>query len=360
MSATQGATVRPTASPAGPTGSDERVAKTSPLRRLATRPELGAVAGTIGVWIFFAVIAGDRGFLSLRGTANYLEVAAQLGILAVAVALLMIGGEFDLSIGSTIGACGMILALLSVEYGWNIWLAAFTSLVFALLIGAFNGILVVKTGLPSFIITLGTLLIIRGITVGVTRQVTGRTVVGGIDDLPGYSGIRDVFSRNVSISGASFSASIFWWIVVAAAATWILMRTSFGNWIFGVGGNQQAARNVGVPVTLVKLALFMGTASAAWLVAVIQVLDARSADVVRGGGSEFTAIIAAVIGGTLLTGGYGSAIGAVFGALIYGMVRQGNVFAGIDPGWEDAVLGAMLVIAVLVNRYIRARALEAR
>lgn len=354
MSQSHGAAMQPAA------GQDERVARTGVIRRLLTRPELGAVAGTIAVWIFFAITAGDTGFLSMRGTANYLEVAAQLGILAVAVALLMIGGEFDLSIGSTIGACGMILALLSVEYGWNIWLAAITSLVFALLLGAFNALLVLRTGLPSFIITLGTLLIIRGVTVGITRRVTGRTVVGGLDDLPGFEGIRSVFARSFSIAGASFSVAILWWLGVAAVATWVLMRTSFGNWIFGVGGNVQAARNVGVPVSLVKLALFMTTAASAWLVAVIQVLDARSADVVRGGGSEFTAIIAAVIGGTLLTGGYGSAVGAVFGALIYGMVRQGNVFAGIDPGWEDAVLGAMLVIAVLVNRFIRARAMEAR
>ena len=354
MGVTRGASVRPAAV------GDERLAKVSTARRLLIRPEMGAVAGAIGVWVFFALYAGDRGFLSMRGTANYLEVAAQLGILAVAVALLMIGGEFDLSIGSTIGACGMILALLSVEYGWNIWLAMVASLAFALLLGVFNGYLVLRTGLPSFIVTLGTLLMIRGVTVGITRRVTGRTVVGGLDDVPGYSSLRSLFARSVEIGGAAFSVSILWWLGVAAAATWVLLRTSFGNWIFGVGGNLQAARNVGVPVSLVKVALFMATACAAWLVAVIQVLDARSADVVRGGGAEFTAIIAAVIGGTLLTGGYGSAIGAVFGALIYGMVRQGIVFAGVDPGWEDAVLGAMLVIAVMVNRWIRTRAMEAR
>ncbi len=178
MSQSHGAAMHPAAGP------DERVARTGLLRRLLSRPELGAVAGTIAVWIFFAIVAGDSGFLSMRGTANYLEVAAQLGILAVAVALLMIGGEFDLSIGSTIGACGMILALLTVEYGWNIWLAAATSLVFALLIGAFNGLLVLRTGLPSFIVTLGTLLIIRGVTVGITRRITGRTVVVGWTTCP--------------------------------------------------------------------------------------------------------------------------------------------------------------------------------
>ncbi|MDP9469363.1 MAG: ABC transporter permease [Chloroflexota bacterium] len=344
----------------GVAGGDERLANVSPLRRLLVRPEMGAVAGAIGVWVVFAIRAGDRGFVSMRGTANYLEVAAQLGILAVAVALLMIGGEFDLSVGSIIGACGMITALLAAEEGWNLGFSIAASFLFALLIGVFNGFLVLRTGLPSFIVTLGTLLIIRGITIGVTRNVTGRTVIGGLNDVPGYEGARSVFANNLRVGAADFSVSILWWLGVAAVATWVLLRTSFGNWIFGVGGNLQAARNVGVPVSLVKIALFMSTAAAAWLVSTIQVLDAKSADVVRGGGAEFTAIIAAVIGGTLLTGGYGSAIGAVFGALIYGMVRQGIVFSGVDPGWEDAVLGAMLVVAVIVNRYIRTRAMEAR
>jgi simple sugar transport system permease protein len=259
-----------------------------------------------------------------------------------------------------IGACGIIFALLSIEFGWNVWLAMLASLAFALLLGVFNGFLVLRTSLPSFIITLGTLLMIRGVTIGITRQTTGRTVVSGLDDAPGYDAIRTIFASDVTIAGAGFSIAIVWWLGVAAFATWVLLRTSFGNWIFGVGGNEQAARNVGVPISLVKIVLFMGTAVAAWLVAMIQVLGARSADVVRGTGSEFTAIIAAVIGGVLLTGGYGSAIGPVFGALIFGMVRQGIVFMGVDPGWEDAVLGAMLVIAVLVNRYIRTQAMGGR
>ena len=282
------------------------------MRRLLSRPELGAVAGTIAVWIFFAIVAGDRGFLSMRGTANYLEVAAQLGILAVAVALLMIGGEFDLSIGSTIGACGMILALLSVEYGWNIWLAALASLVFALLLGAFNGILVLRTGLPSFIITLGTLLIIRGVTSASRAGMTGRTSVGGLRRRPGIRTAHPLgFRREYRDRAARISrCAILWWLGWRAVATWVLMRTSFGNWIFGVGGNVQAARNVGVPVSLVKITLFMATAAAAWLVAVIQVWTRVARTSSAAAASEFTAIIAAVIGGTLLTGGYGSAIGA--------------------------------------------------
>jgi simple sugar transport system permease protein len=354
MAVTQQVSERP------PLAGDERVATVGPFRRLLIRPEMGAVAGSIVVWSFFAIAAGGRGFLSLGGTASYLEVAAELGILAVGVALLMIGGEFDLSIGSIIGASGMISALLYSEWGWNLWGAIAVSLVFALLIGFINGYLILRTGLPSFIVTLGTLFIVRGVTIGMTRLITGRTQVGGLQNASGYAGAHRIFASELRFGTAAFPVSILWWIGLAALATWVLLRTPFGNWIFGVGGSLQAARNVGVPVDRVKILLFMTTAAMGWLVATIQILNTRGADVLRGQGREFIAIIAVVIGGTLLTGGYGSAIGAVFGALIYGMVYQGVVYAGIDADWVQAFLGGMLLIAVLVNRYIRSQATEAR
>lgn len=341
-------------------GTDERVSKTNPLRRLLVRPEMGAVAGSIAVWLFFAGVAGNRGFLSLAGAATYLELAAELGILAVAVALLMIGGEFDLSIGSIIGASGLMITILATKYGINIWLAMLITLVFALTIGFINGYLVLTTGLPSFIVTLATLYIVRGATIGTTRAITGRTQVGGLDKAAGFESARGVFASDLTIGGAGFPISILWWLVIAALATWVLLRTSFGNWIFGVGGDVHAARNVGVPVKRVKIALFMLTALAACMVAIIQVITFSGADVLRGEGREFFAIIAVVIGGTLLTGGYGSAIGAVFGALIFGMVRQGIVFAGVNADWFQVFLGVMLLIAVLVNRFVRSRAMEAR
>ncbi|MCA1645677.1 MAG: ABC transporter permease, partial [Chloroflexi bacterium] len=139
---------------------DERVTSSNPLRRLLVRPEMGALAGSIAVWLFFAIVAGRNGFLSLGGAATYLQVAAELGILAVAVALLMIGGEFDLSVGSIIGATGMIVTVLSVQLNWNLWLALAVAIAFALAIGFFNGYLVLRTGLPSFIVTLATLYIV--------------------------------------------------------------------------------------------------------------------------------------------------------------------------------------------------------
>jgi simple sugar transport system permease protein len=342
------------------TAGDDRLLRVNPLRRLLVRPEMGAVAGSIAVWIFFAVVAGQRGFLSLSGTATYLSVSADLGILAIAVALLMIGGEFDLSIGSIIGGCGMIVAILPAQYGWNIWAAIAVALVFALIVGFLNGYLVLRTLLPSFIVTLASMFILRGVTIGITRLLTGRTQVGGLQDAAGYDSARAIFASDIPIGGAGFTITIVWWLALAALATWLLLRTSFGNWIFGAGGDAQAARNVGVPVARVKIVLFMLTALAGWLIAVMQALRFTGSDVLRGQGSEFLTIIAVVVGGTLLTGGYGSAIGAVFGALIFGMVRQGIVFMGIDADWYQVFLGAMLLIAVVLNRYVRSRAMETR
>jgi simple sugar transport system permease protein len=343
-----------------PAADDDRLLASSALNRMLVRPEMGALVGAAAIWIYFAVVAGDRGFVSALGTATYLEVASQLGILAVAVSLLMIGGEFDLSIGSVIGAAGMIVALLSVEYGWNIWAAIPVAALASIGVGVINGVLVMRTGLPSFIITLAMLFIIRGLTIALTRIITGRTQVGGIRDVAGYDLAEQVFASRVRIGGAGFSVSILWWLGLTALATWVLLRTPFGNWVFGVGGNQQAARNLGVPVLAVKVALFMLSGLAGCLVAVIQLVGQSGTDVTRGGQQEFYAIIAVVIGGTLLTGGYGSAIGAALGALIFGMVRQGIVFAGVDADWFQVFLGGMLLIAVLINRFVRSRAMEAR
>ncbi|HXF63424.1 MAG TPA: ABC transporter permease [Caldilineaceae bacterium] len=338
---------------------DERMVESGWLRRLLMRPELGALGGAVLIWLFFAVVA-PVGFLSLRGTSSYLEVSAHLGILAVAVALLMIGGEFDLSIGSMIGLAGATMAILSAYLGVPLYASSAIALLFTLVIGLLNGLLVITTRLPSFIITLGSLFVVRGLTIGLTRLLTGRTQVGGLDKVEGYSLMRTIFDSDILIAGVSFPISIVWWLAVTALATWVLLRTPVGNWIFGAGGSAVAARNVGVPVDKLKVGLFMTTAFAAWLVATIQITVVKSADTLRGEQQEFIAIIAAVIGGNLLTGGYGSAVGAALGALIFGMVKQGIVFAGVDADWFNVFLGSMLIVAVLVNNLIRQRAERAR
>jgi simple sugar transport system permease protein len=333
----------------------ERVRKVGALRRWLTRPELAAVAGAILVFVFFAVVAGDSGFLTAGGAASYLEVAAQLGIVAVPVAMLMIGGEFDLSVGSMVGAAGMIIAITITEYGWPLWAAVLLAFAVALAVGFFNGYLVIRTGLPSFIVTLGMLFALRGLTIGFARLLTGRTQLG-LGDAASGSPLTPLFAGTIG----SFSVTIIWWVVLAVLGTWVLQRTTFGNWIFGAGGDANAARNVGVPVNRVKIILFMCTALSAALLATIQVLDAGSADVLRGELLELQAIAASVIGGVLLTGGYGSVVGALFGALIFGMVQQGIFFTGVNTDWFLVFVGAMLLVAVLFNNVIRKRASEAR
>ncbi len=347
-------------SPAPPQA-DERIRQVSGLSRLMARPELGAVVGAILVWVFFAIVAFENNFVSWATTAAILNRAAPLGILAIAVALLMIGGEFDLSIGSIVGFAGMTIMVLVTPadaggFGWSLWPAILVALVVALVTGFFNGFLVISTKLPSFIITLATLFIFRGLTIALTRARTNRTQLGNLDEVEGFALADALFASQWEVFGARFRVAILWWIGLAAIATWILLRTRQGNWIFGSGGDANSARNVGVPVNRVKIALFMTTAFAAFLVAVIQAVQFTGADTLRGFQQEFEAIIAVVVGGTLLTGGYGSAIGAFFGALIFAMVQQGIIITGVDGDWFQVFVGGVLVIAVIFNNYIRQKA----
>ena len=320
--------------------------------RILTRPEVAAAAGVVLVWVLFALAAGPA-FRSIAGTASYLNAAAPLGILAVGIALLMIGGEFDLSVGSIVGAAGMSIMVLTTELGWSVWPAIGATVLLCLLIGFVNGYTVVRTKLPSFIVTLAMLFIVRGLTIATARGVTRRTQLGGLDDVPGYELARLVFGSDPV---AGLRVSIVWWLGTAAVATWLLVRTPWGNWIFAAGGQPEAARNVGVRVARVKIGLFMTTALCACLVGIVQAVRFTGADALRGQLQEFYAIIAVVIGGTLLTGGYGSVVGAVFGALIFGMVRQGIVMTGIDADWFQVFLGGMLLLAVFVNHYVLVRA----
>jgi simple sugar transport system permease protein len=268
----------------------------------------------------------------------------------------MIAGEFDLSVGSMIGAAGVLLALPVTEFGWPLWLALPFTFAAAACIGLINGLLVVRTGVPAFIVTLAALFILRGVTIGVTGLVTDSTQVVGVNEALGDDPLLPLFSGELW----GLPVSVFWWLALTALGTWLLARTRFGNWALATGGDAAAARSTGVPVRRVKVVLFCSTSLAAALVGVLVVLGTGSADVLGGELKEFEAITAAVIGGTLLTGGYGSVVGAAFGALIFGMVSQGIFFTGVAADWFQSVLGAMLLAAVLVNQFARRRALEAR
>jgi simple sugar transport system permease protein len=322
-------------------------------RAVLIRPELGALIGTVAVFLFFAAVAGESGFLTQQGTFNYVEVAAEVGIMAVAVTLLMIAGEFDVSIGSMFGAAGVALAIPVVEWGWPLWGAIPFTFVIAAAIGAINGMLVVRTGLPSFIVTLAALFILRGVTISVTRAVTdGGSSVAGLHEPLGDDVLLPLFSGKVL---GDMPVSLVWWIALVAIGTWILMATRFGNWILGTGGNAESARRLGVPSNWVKILLFVATACAAALASIIATLNANSANVQAGQLKEFEAIAATVIGGTLLTGGSGTVIGGAIGALLFGMVSQGIFFTGVDADLFQVFLGGILLAAVLMNQFIRSR-----
>ena len=302
--------------------------------------------------MFFAVFA-HNGFLSVQGTKSYLEVSSEIGILAIGVALLMISGEFDLSVGSLIGFSSMSLSLLTVEANLTMPAASLLTLLMVIFIGYCNGMIVVKSGLPSFIITLGSLFMIRGFTIAVSKIIIGRTQIGGIEESKGFSVMATIFSNSLTISGTDFPISIFWWMLFGVLGYFLLKHTQLGNWIFATGASQESAKLMGIPVKKVKISLFMLTAFCSWFIAVTQVTTFGGADVLRGEQKEFIAIIAVVIGGTLLTGGYGSIIGAMIGALIFGIVKQGIIFAGVDADWFQVFMGIMLVSAVLVNGTFR-------
>ena len=357
---------------------DERIRKVSIVSNLLGKPELGAISGALLVFAFFGIFAGDTGMFAPDGVVNWGTVSAQLGILAVGACLLMIAGEFDLSIGSMIGFAGMMIAIPAVFWGWPVWLAILFAFACAMLIGFINGYIVIKTGLPSFIVSLAFLFILRGMTIGLAQLLTNRTIVGGVRDVAeeqgdwlaplfgdyafkgvfawlAESGIMPTFADGSPLV-AGVPMVVVWFLVLAVLAYFILQKTTIGNWIFASGGDAVAARNVGVPASAVKVGLFMFTAFCATVYAACQVTEFGSAAADRGLLKEFEAIIAAVIGGTLLTGGYGSIVGACFGALIFGVVQMGIFFMNVDSSWFRVFLGGMLLIAVIFNNFVRSKA----
>ncbi|MGF3130334.1 ABC transporter permease [Streptomyces albidoflavus] len=348
--------------PATPSGladgpaADERLITRSPLKKLLGRPELGAVVGAVAVFLFFTFAADS--FLQLSSLTTVLYAASTIGIMAVPVALLMIGGEFDLSTGVAVTSSALISSMFSYQVTANVWVGVGVSLLLTLAVGLFNGVLLTRTRLPSFIITLGTFLMLTGLNLGLTKLISGTVSTKSIADMEGFDSARAVFASTLTVGGVHIKITVLWWIALVAVATWILLRTRYGNWIFAAGGDADAARAVGVPVRATKIGLYLGVALGAWISGQHLLF---SFDVVQSGegvGNELIYIIAAVIGGCLITGGYGSAIGSAIGALIFGMTSKGIVYAEWNPDWFKFFLGAMLLLATLLNHWVRKRAEE--
>ncbi|GBQ65727.1 ribose/xylose/arabinose/galactoside ABC transporter permease [Ameyamaea chiangmaiensis NBRC 103196] len=360
-------------SPESPVSRDERLQTTGFLVRLMRRPELGAIGGLIIVGIFFLFTANSAMF-TLNGGLTIMNPSAQLGIMAVAVSLLMIGGEFDLSIGSMVAFAGLVFGIFLLEWHFPLIIAVAATLVVAALVGAINGAVVQATRLPSFIVTLAFFFILRGLSLVGLKIVTGGTTqLRGFTEATADSVFTPLFSgfafsglfRRLADLGLiellpdgtpaapGIPIAVVWFVFFTALATWCLLKTKVGNWIFASGGDARAARNSGVPVDRVKMGLFILTACSAAFVGILTVMDAGSTDAMRGLQKEFQAVIAAVIGGCLLTGGYGSALGAFFGSIIFGIVSIGLSYTTFDSDWFQVFLGVMLLIAVIFNNHLR-------
>ncbi|HAF70560.1 MAG: Inner-membrane translocator [Acetothermia bacterium 64_32] len=311
--------------------------------RARKRPEFGVFVGFLIVFTGFT-FAAER-FLTFDSIAGIITVAAELGIVTAGITFLMIAGEFDLSVGSVLGVSGMIFAITAAA-GLPHIVGLLLALVAAAFIGLVNGLLVVRTGVPSFIITLGSMMLWRGVILAVTGGFPVRYW--------GDSGL--LFALNGRFA-EQLRMSAFWFLGVVVILAFILTRTRYGNWVFATGGGPQAARTLGIRIDRVKIINFMVSAVLAGLAGCIQFARFHSVDPTRGQGLELEAIAAAVIGGALMTGGYGSMIGAMLGALLVGMVRSGLVMAGAPSYWYQAFIGIVLIVASVVNIKLRRWAL---
>ncbi|OUD08551.1 hypothetical protein BVC71_13725 [Marivivens niveibacter] len=336
------------------------------LLGLLRRPEAGAAAGFILVFIFFSYFGWDKNFLTPLGSSTWLNFASKVGIIAIPVGFLMIAGELDISVGAMIPAGGIVMAMATNQFGMNIWFAVGFTMVVAGMIGWVNGMLVTRTQVPSLIVTLATLFVIAGLNAYLSKQIAGTTQHSVPD-----AGIVSEFilgdyhswiigeGENSFTIFRSLQSSFFIWIVFSIVCFYILHVSPWGNWIFAMGGDQESARNAGIPTNGLKIALFMLSAMAAALVGVTEGVLANSASTTTQFGMIFNSIICVVVGGVLLTGGFGTVTGTFFGTLTFGIVFQGINFTSFDKDLNMLFIGVLLLIAVLMNDTFRKLATNA-
>ena len=377
---------------------DERIRKIGFIEGALRRPELGSIFGLIIVVVAYMLLTGPINsaaghkntffdmWVSSQGVQAWVELTAYIGIIGIAAALLMISGEFDLSIGANVALGGHTLAMM-VLAGVPLPLAILITFALLAVLGFATGLLVVTTGLPSFIVTLGFWFANRGFAnylafrvhdtsrLDIKKQLEESKVLqdGQIIELPDPTKIDDIFAFKEGFFGWTrdaaaaadpwvfyfFNAEVYYFILIALIAVWVLNFSKVGNWIFASGGDPVAARAVGVPVSRVKIGLFMNSAVMAGFLGMIFVLGAGVSDPLAGDFRELHAIAAAVIGGCALTGGYGTVIGAVLGALIFSIVQIGIRFVPlIDNNLFRVIVGLMLLGSALLNQFIRNRVVK--
>ena len=313
------------------------------------RPAAASVLSLIIVLAFYVVIGGvDLG--RLAGAASWVNFAANLGIVALPVGLLMIAGEIDISIGAMIPAGSITTAILSGYYGLPIGVGMAGALALGVLVGLVNGLLAVRTTVPTLIITLGTLVGMQGVVLSAAVLLTGNASVA----LTSPDWAKFAFGHLIA---GSYQVIIVWWLILTILFAFVVHYTRYGNWIFAMGGDKISARNAGIPTRGLTIVLFVLSASCAAFVGMCQAIQFNSAQVSGGMGYIFNTIVSIVVGGVLLTGGFGSVSGIFFGALTFAIVSQGIYFTNIDRNWSNLIIGVMLLIAVAMNEAFRRRAL---
>lgn len=319
------------------------------INQFVKRSEFGAAVSLIIIWSFFAIFLNDNGINSLRSIKSMFDLAAVVGILAMPATLLLISGEFDLSIGSMLAISGLLFAICVTKFGLPLWLSVIIVLAASILFGFIQGGIVVKTKIPSLIVSLGSLFFLRGLTYGILNTFIGRTEIGGFLNYVEGTWWAQIFAGKIGI----IQAPVIWWLLLAILCMYILNVTRFGNWIFSSGGSPEAARALGVPVNKVKIILFMATAASAALLGIMQVFKLGGAEAMRGLYKEMEVVITIVLGGTLISGGAGSPLGTFFACITLAVLRQGIFFTDLDFSWYQSALGVVLIIAILINRYAK-------
>jgi simple sugar transport system permease protein len=314
------------------------------------RPEFGAVLSFIAVIAFYAAFGGVS-LGTLFGAASWINFAANLGIVALPVGLLMIAGELDISIGAMIPAGSMSIAILSGYYELPIVIGMLGTLTIGVLVGLVNGFLAVRTRVPSLIITLGTLVAVQGLV------LAGSVILTGVASVPlnAPAWAKTVFGDLIQ---GKFQVIILWWLALTVVFGFVLHATRYGNWIFAMGGDEVSARNAGIPTDRLRIALFVLSSTAASFVGMCGAILFNSAQVSGGMNYIFNTIVSIVVGGVLLTGGFGSVAGIFLGALTFAVVNQGIYFTDIDRNWSNLIIGVMLMAAVLMNDTFRQMALS--
>jgi len=316
--------------------------KRSAFRRMFGLRDFGVLVAALLVGAFFSAFTPV--FLTPYNLFNILRQTAELGIIAMAMTMLIVAGEFDLSVGAIYAVTGVVTGVLASRLGVNIWLAAAAGVASALALGLLNAILIATTRINSFIATLSTMMVFRGVAMVLSQ---GQPISFQLDFF------MDLFGR-AELFGA-LPVPVVWFAAWGVFAYVLLHRTTFGVRVFATGDNREAAELAGIKTVRVKSAAFLLTALASGLAALISLSFLKTVTPTQGTGLELEAIAAAVIGGTAMSGGVGSIVGTFLGTFIMAEVRTGLVLLGTDAYVQDAFVGLVIALAVIVNVRLSAR-----